>query len=57
VLTEEGRTRFADASSSHVRAVRRLFEERYTPEELDTLAALLVRLPGAAGADAEECTG
>ena len=57
VLTEEGRTRLADASSSHVRAVRRLFEERYTPEELDTLAALLVRLPGAAGADAEECTG
>ena len=57
VLTDEGRTKFADAAHSHVGAVRELFEERYTPEELETLAALLVRLPGAAGADAEECTG
>jgi DNA-binding MarR family transcriptional regulator len=56
VLTDAGRTKLADASCSHVGAVRELFEERYTAEELETLAALLLRLPGAAGADAEECT-
>lgn len=46
-LTEAGRTKLAEASCSHVRAVRALFEERYAPEELETLAALLERLPGA----------
>ena len=51
-----GRPGSAEASRSHVGAVRDLFEERYTPEELETLAALLRRLPGAAGADADECT-
>jgi hypothetical protein len=37
-----------------VAAVKALFEERYTPEELSTLTELLSRLPGAAGADS--CT-
>lgn len=46
-LTEAGRTKLAEASCSHVRAIRALFEERYAPEELETLAALLERLPGA----------
>jgi DNA-binding MarR family transcriptional regulator len=57
VLTEDGRAKFADAADSHVAAVRDLFEARYTTEELETLAALLVRLPGAAGADGDDCTG
>jgi DNA-binding MarR family transcriptional regulator len=56
VLTDEGRAKLAEAGCSHVAAVRDLCEERYTPVELETLAALLMRLPGAAGADAEECT-
>jgi DNA-binding MarR family transcriptional regulator len=55
VLTEAGRDRLEAASCSHVRSVRALFEERYTPEELDTLASLLQRLPGASSADAEDC--
>jgi DNA-binding MarR family transcriptional regulator len=56
VLTEKGRAKFDEASSSHIAAVRDLFEERYTPAELETLAELLLRLPGAPGADADECT-
>jgi DNA-binding MarR family transcriptional regulator len=56
VLTDAGREKLGDASASHVAAVRDLFEERYTPEELETLATLLLRLPGAAAADAGECT-
>ena len=48
VLTEAGREKLERASCSHVGSVRALFEERYTPEELETLAELLGRLPGAA---------
>ena len=47
VLTEAGRSKLGEASCSHVRAVRALFEERYAPDELETLATLLERLPGA----------
>ncbi|HEY6034962.1 MAG TPA: MarR family transcriptional regulator [Kofleriaceae bacterium] len=47
VLTEAGRAKLAEASCSHVAAIRALFEERYTPEELEMLASLLARLPGA----------
>jgi DNA-binding MarR family transcriptional regulator len=58
VLTEAGRARLEGASCSHVGSVRALFEERYDPEELEALAELLGRLPGAAfgDADAESCT-
>jgi DNA-binding MarR family transcriptional regulator len=56
VLTDAGKEKLDEASCSHVAAVRDLFEERYTPAELETLAALLLRLPGAAGADAGDCT-
>ena len=56
VLTEAGREKLETASCSHVSSVRALFEERYTQEELGTLASLLERLPGAAGADAAECS-
>jgi DNA-binding MarR family transcriptional regulator len=56
VLTEAGHKKVAEASESHLEAVRTLFEERCTSEELDTLAELLGRLPGAGGADPEACT-
>lgn len=55
-LTDAGRQRLAEASCSHIASVRALFEERYEPEELATLAELLGRLPGAAGTDAGDCT-
>ena len=57
VLTDAGRERLDAASCSHVGSVRALFEERYSAEELETLAALLGRLPGAGGAEADgsEC--
>ncbi len=46
VLTEAGREKLLSASCSHVASVRALFGERFTCEELETLAALLGRLPG-----------
>jgi DNA-binding MarR family transcriptional regulator len=45
VLTEAGAERLQLASCSHVGSVRALLEERYTDEELETLADLLGRLP------------
>jgi DNA-binding MarR family transcriptional regulator len=45
VLTDAGAERLQLASCSHVGSVRALFEERYTDEELQTLADLLGRLP------------
>ena len=45
VITDAGRERLASAGCSHVRAVRALFEERFSPDELGTLAELLGRLP------------
>ena len=56
VLTDAGRQKLEEASASHVTAVRDLFEERFTNEELRLLSRLLERLPGAASADASECT-
>jgi DNA-binding MarR family transcriptional regulator len=55
VLTEKGRAKLEQASRSHVAQVRALFEERFTPEELETLASLLGRLPGGGG-DGQGCT-
>ena len=46
VLTDAGREKLVSASCSHVASVRALFEERFTCEELEVLAALLGRLPG-----------
>ena len=54
VLTDAGRTKLKDASCSHVAAIRELFEARYSDAELQTLAELLGRLPGAPGA--ADCT-
>jgi DNA-binding MarR family transcriptional regulator len=45
VLSEAGAERLERASCSHVGSVRALFEERYSDEELETLASLLGRLP------------
>jgi DNA-binding MarR family transcriptional regulator len=56
VLTESGRTRLREASVSHVAGVRAFFETRYSGEELEQLAGLLGRLPGAADATHEDCT-
>lgn len=56
VLTDAGRRKLEEASSSHIAAVRALFEERFDDDELATLAELLGRLPGAAGGDGAACT-
>ena len=47
VLTERGREKLEQASCSHVAAICALFEARFSPDELATLAELLSRLPGA----------
>jgi DNA-binding MarR family transcriptional regulator len=44
ILTKAGRKRLEQASSAHAAALRALFEERYTPQELSVLAELLARL-------------
>lgn len=54
VLTEAGRKKLRDASCSHVAAIRELFEERYSEDELRTLTDLLGRLPG--GSASVSCT-
>jgi DNA-binding MarR family transcriptional regulator len=45
-LTDAGYETMRRASRSHVAGVRRLFVERFSEEELVTLAELLSRLPG-----------
>jgi DNA-binding MarR family transcriptional regulator len=55
VLTEAGFTKLTEASRSHVADIREFFETRFSEEELDQLAALLGRLPGAAAAVNEDC--
>ncbi len=56
VLTDAGREKLREASCSHLASVTTLFRERYSDEELATLAELLGRLPGAAATDGSECT-
>lgn len=47
-LTETGRNRLRDASSTHLRGVAEHMVDKFTPDELDTLGELLGRLvPGA----------
>lgn len=55
VLTTAGREKLEVASGSHLAAVRALFEERFSSDELATLASLLARLPGAAGVQGSDC--
>ena len=54
VLTPAGLLKLQEASDSHLGQVHALFEERFTAEELATLADLLARLPGA-DADGDSC--
>jgi DNA-binding MarR family transcriptional regulator len=46
-LTETGYRKLRDAGCSHVASIRRLFLEHFTPDEIEQLASLLSRLPGA----------
>ncbi len=46
-LTEEGYEKLRRAGASHVASVQRLFLAHFTPDEVEQLAALLGRLPGA----------
>jgi len=56
VLTASGSEKLEEASEAHIAGVRALFEERFTPEEVDQLASLLERLPEAAEASASDCS-
>jgi DNA-binding MarR family transcriptional regulator len=46
-LTEVGYAKLRDAGCTHIASIQRLFTERFAHEELDQLASLLSRLPGA----------
>jgi DNA-binding MarR family transcriptional regulator len=46
-LTDAGYEKLRDAGRSHIASVRRLFLEHFTGDEVEQLAALLGRLPGA----------
>ncbi len=54
LLTDEGYEKLREASSTHVDGIRSHFAERFSPEELETLAGLLSRLP-LDGAEGEDC--
>jgi DNA-binding MarR family transcriptional regulator len=53
-LTDDGYEKLRQAGCTHVASIRRLFLEHFAPEEMDQLASLLGRLPGAQGSGA--CT-
>jgi DNA-binding MarR family transcriptional regulator len=46
-LTDEGYEKLRDAGCTHVKGIERLFLERFSSEEIELLASLLGRLPGA----------
>lgn len=46
-LTAAGYEKLREAGCTHIAAIRRLFFERFSPEEIEQLASLLGRLPGA----------
>jgi DNA-binding MarR family transcriptional regulator len=46
-LTELGYAKLCNAGCSHVQSIRRLFLENFSPGEIEQLASLLSRLPGA----------
>ena len=56
VLTDVGEAKLREAAESHVGAVRALFHERFTEDELRQLGGLLTRLPGAQDAADEACS-
>jgi DNA-binding MarR family transcriptional regulator len=49
-LTDAGFTKLRDAGRTHIAGIRRLFLEHFGEEEIEQLAELLGRLPGAPGA-------
>ena len=58
VLTATGRAKLQEAADSHITGVRTFFEERFSADEIETLARLLARLPGAGEAvDEASCSG
>lgn len=57
VLADAGQEKLRVASCSHMAAIKALFEERYSPSEIETLIELLGRLPGGGGGcDEPNCT-
>jgi DNA-binding MarR family transcriptional regulator len=46
-LTDAGYEKLREAGCSHVQSIQRLFLEHFSPEEVEQLAGLLRRLPGA----------
>ncbi len=56
VLTETGLSKLREASRSHTADIREFFEARFSEQELDQLAGLLGRMPGAAEAVGEACS-
>jgi DNA-binding MarR family transcriptional regulator len=46
-LTDDGYHKLCDAGCTHIGSIQRLFLEHFTPQEIDQLASLLSRLPGA----------
>lgn len=54
-LTDAGRAKLRESSASHLEAVRAALVEHLSEDELQTLAELLGKLPGAADGDASEC--
>ena len=55
LLTDEGYEKLRQASATHVEGIRSHFAGRFSPEELETLVALLSRLPLADAAADEQC--
>ena len=53
-LTDTGYDKLREAGCSHVRSIRRMFLEHFSPAEIEALASLLGRLPGASAGGA--CT-
>jgi DNA-binding MarR family transcriptional regulator len=46
-LTDRGAEKLREAGCTHVASIRRLFLENFSPDEIEQLASLLSRLPGA----------
>ena len=46
-LTDSGYEKLREAGCTHVRSIQHLFLEHFAPEEIERLAGLLSRLPGA----------
>ena len=46
-LTDRGSEKLREAGCTHVASIRRLFLENFSPDEIEQLASLLSRLPGA----------